>query len=81
MVIAVPTDQGGFSDTSPPSIDHRGSKTFIQEAKEFLRTGQIRLNSSVGTVSYPSSGVNIILNDETSISGDYALCTFSLGVL
>ncbi|KAF8064162.1 amine oxidase [Lyophyllum atratum] len=75
-------DQGGFSEDNLLNIDQRGFKTFIQEeAKEFLKPSQLRLNSTVKTVSWSGSGVKILLADGSLISGDYALCTFSLGVL
>ena len=63
-------------------IDQRGFKTFIlEEGNEFLLPSQIRLNSTVETVSYSSTGVKVTLKDGSSISGDYALSTFSVGVL
>lgn len=75
-------DQGGFSDENFMCIDQRGFKILIQEeANEFLLPSQIRLNSTVETVSYSSTGVKVILKDGSSISGDYALSTFSVGVL
>lgn len=39
------------------------------------------LSAIVKTVSYSATGVNVLFADGRSISGDYALCTFSLGVL
>ncbi|KAG6901946.1 hypothetical protein C0995_006468 [Termitomyces sp. Mi166 len=75
-------DQGGFSDENLLSIDQRGFKAFIQEeAKTFLKSRQLRLNSTVKTISWSGSDVKIALKDGTTISADYALCTFSLGVL
>ncbi|GLB44648.1 putative flavin containing amine oxidoreductase [Lyophyllum shimeji] len=74
--------QGGFSDDNLLNIDQRGFKTFIQEeAKEFLKPSQLRLSSTVKTISWSRSGVKLVLTDGSSLSGDYALCTFSLGVL
>ncbi|KAG6844510.1 hypothetical protein H0H87_006335 [Tephrocybe sp. NHM501043] len=71
-----------FSDENFMSIDQRGFKAFIQEeAKEFLKPGQLLLNSTVKTVSWSSSGIKAGLKDGSFISADYALCTFSLGVL
>ncbi|KDQ23864.1 hypothetical protein PLEOSDRAFT_162138 [Pleurotus ostreatus PC15] len=76
------TDQGGFSDENRLSIDQRGFKTIItEEAKAFLRPSQLLLNSTVQSVRYGNSGVQVTLANGTSISGDYVLCTFSLGVL
>ncbi|KAF9456387.1 amine oxidase [Collybia nuda] len=75
-------DQGGFSEDNLLAIDQRGFKAFIQEeAKEFLDPSQIMLNAIVKTVSWSGVGVTVVLEDGRSISGDYALCTFSLGVL
>ncbi|KAF8175157.1 amine oxidase [Pholiota molesta] len=76
------TDQGGFSDTNLMSIDQRGFKSIIQlEADEFLTASQKKLNSVVKTISYSKKGVTVTLDNNETISGDYALCTFSLGVL
>jgi polyamine oxidase len=76
------TDQGGFSDTNLMSIDQRGFKSIIQlEADEFLTASQKKLNSVVKTISYSKTGVTVTLDNNETISGDYALCTFSLGVL
>ncbi|CCM00964.1 uncharacterized protein FIBRA_03012 [Fibroporia radiculosa] len=76
------TDVGGFSDTNQMSIDQRGFKYFIQaEAEEFLQPQQLMLNSTVTNITYSSSGVNVTLTDGTLLVADYALCTFSLGVL
>src|ERR1700733_12185041 len=75
-------DEGGFSENNLLSIDQRGFKTFIQEeAKEFLRTDQVLLSKTVAKIAYSASGVKVTLTDGETISGDYALCTFSLGVL
>ncbi|KAJ6619021.1 hypothetical protein B0H10DRAFT_2176066 [Mycena sp. CBHHK59/15] len=75
-------DQGGFSDTNLMSIDQHGFKALIQsEAAEFIHPGQVSLDSIVKTVSYSPDGVNVTLSNGRSITGDYAICTFSLGVL
>jgi polyamine oxidase len=39
------------------------------------------LNATVRNVDYTSNGVNVTLTDGTRLNGDYALVTFSLGVL
>lgn len=39
------------------------------------------LSAIVKTISWSGAGVTVVLEDGHSISGDYALCTFSLGVL
>ncbi|KAF8154024.1 hypothetical protein B0H34DRAFT_662165 [Crassisporium funariophilum] len=76
------TDQGGFSDDNRMSIDQRGFKALIQlEAQEFLTVGQRMFNATVKTISNSNNGVTVTLTNGNKISGDYALCTFSLGVL
>ena len=63
-------------------LDQRGFKTLIQqEAAEFLSEKQRLLNATVRTVAYSQDGVTITLANGTTLSADYALCTFSLGVL
>jgi len=76
------TDQGGFSDDNRMSIDQRGFKSLIQlEAKEFITSQQQMLNSTVKNIQYSSNGVTVTLTNGEKVTGDYALCTFSLGVL
>ncbi|KAL4254130.1 FAD/NAD(P)-binding domain superfamily protein [Pleurotus pulmonarius] len=78
----VRVSQDAFSDENRLSIDQRGFKALItEEAKEFLRPSQLLLDSTVRTIRYTRSGVQVTLSNGTSISGDYVLCTFSLGVL
>ena len=73
---------GGFSEDNLLCIDQRGFKTIIQaEASEFLSTDQILLNSVVKNITYSNSGVEVTLVDGTTLSADYALVTFSVGVL
>ncbi|KAG2741010.1 amine oxidase, partial [Suillus brevipes Sb2] len=76
------TDMGGFSDENNLCIDQRGFKTIIQaEAAEFLQPQQVSLNSVVTTIAYSGDGVTVTLEDNTTLTADYVLCTFSLGVL
>ena len=64
------------------SIDQRGFKEFIQaEAAEFLKPSQVRFNSTVTNITYSDSGVSVTLAGGEKLKADYALCTFSLGVL
>lgn len=64
------------------SIDQRGFKSLIQlEAAEFLKQSQQRLNSTVKTVAHSNTSVTVTLANGEKLSADYALCTFSLGVL
>ncbi|KAJ6482097.1 amine oxidase [Mycena vitilis] len=75
-------DQGGFSDGNLLSIDQRGFKHFIQaEAATFLSAEQFLLNATVLTVAHSGDGVVVTLANGTKISADYAITTFSLGVL
>ncbi|KAJ7482309.1 amine oxidase [Mycena galericulata] len=74
--------QGGFSEENLMSIDQRGFKAIIQEeAKEFLRPDQVYFNSTVEKIAYSAHGVNVTLANGTLMTGDYVICTFSLGVL
>ncbi|GBE87489.1 hypothetical protein BKA93DRAFT_895621 [Sparassis latifolia] len=76
------TDVGGFSETNQMSIDQRGFKYFIQaEAAEFLLPSQVMYDATVQNITYSSDGVEVALLDGTTLSADYVLCTFSLGVL
>lgn len=63
-------------------VDPRGFRALIQEeASEFIQPQQLRLNSTVRTISHSKSGVRVTLSDGRILSAGYALCTFSLGVL
>lgn len=76
------TDEGGFSDDNQMSIDQRGFKYLIQqEAQEFIKPGNLMLNATVKSISYSNSGVTVTLTDGKKVTGSYAICTFSLGVL
>ncbi|KAI1795246.1 amine oxidase [Ganoderma leucocontextum] len=71
-----------FSPENLLSVDQRGFKTLIQaEAAEFLAEDQVRLNTTVSVIFTSNEGVAVMLSDGTTLSADYALCTFSLGVL
>ncbi|KAF8797572.1 amine oxidase [Phlegmacium glaucopus] len=75
-------DDGGFSDDNQMSLDQRGFKTLIQkEADEFLTVRQRVLNATIRTVVHSQDGVTITLGNGSTLSAEYALCTFSLGVL
>ncbi|CDO70430.1 hypothetical protein BN946_scf184999.g71 [Trametes cinnabarina] len=76
------TDVGGFGDDNQMALDERGFKYFIQaEGAEFLQPDQVRLNSTVSKITYSRSGVTVELGSGELLHADYALCTFSLGVL
>ncbi|KAI0059137.1 amine oxidase [Artomyces pyxidatus] len=75
-------DQGGFSAENLLSTDQRGFASILQaEAAEFLTEEQVLLNTTVKTIKRSSNGVSVSLTDGSSLSADYALVTFSLGVL
>lgn len=64
------------------SIDQRGFKTLIQdEAYEFLSPDQLLLNTTVDKILYSGDNVMVSLTNGSTIEGDFAICTFSLGVL
>lgn len=70
-------------------IDQRGHNTWIKgEASTFLagppggeEDPRLLLNTVVETIEYTSDGVTIRMTDGSCIQADYAVCTFSLGVL
>ncbi|KAF7368646.1 Amine oxidase [Mycena venus] len=75
-------DQGGFSEDNLLSVDQRGFKYLIQaEARTFLKPEQVLLNATVRTIAHSGDGVIVTLANGTRISADYAIFTFSLGVL
>ncbi|KAI0063014.1 amine oxidase [Artomyces pyxidatus] len=74
--------QGGFSDSNLMSIDQRGFKHIIQaEAAEFLTDEQVMLNATVKSIKYSKIGASVTLVDGTTMTADYVISTFSLGVL
>ncbi|KAF5630336.1 n1-acetylpolyamine oxidase [Fusarium sp. NRRL 52700] len=75
---------GYFSDVSNLVVDQRGFSTIIQEeAKTFLKDGdaRLRLKTTVEGIKYGKDGVTITTDKGDCIQADYAICTFSLGVL
>ncbi|KXJ92656.1 putative flavin-containing polyamine oxidase [Microdochium bolleyi] len=73
-----------FSDENEFIVDQRGHNTWIKgEASTFLAPGDERLllSSVVKTIEYSSEAVKITLANGDCIEADYAVCTFSLGVL
>ncbi|KAI8208639.1 Polyamine oxidase [Colletotrichum sp. SAR 10_65] len=63
--------------------DARGFATFFkEEAKLFLdESSQLRLKTIVKNITYSSESVTVYNEDGSCITADYAICTFSLGVL
>ncbi|KAF2435166.1 hypothetical protein EJ08DRAFT_646056 [Tothia fuscella] len=80
-----------FSEENNFVIDQRGHNTWIKgEASEFLNQGtdgtykndpRLLLNTIVSNVSYSDDGVIVLAEDGSCISADYAILTFSIGVL
>ncbi|MCJ1321281.1 hypothetical protein MMC15_006625 [Xylographa vitiligo] len=72
-----------YSDANNYVFDQRGFNTFIKgEASTFLKPNDPRLllNTIVTRISHNDTGVTIYYKDGC-IEADYAICTFSLGVL
>ena len=75
-------DHGGFSTTNLLTIDQRGFARLVQEeAAGFIQENQVLLNATVTDVEHSLDGVTVALADGRRLSADYALVTFSLGVL
>ncbi|KAI1365138.1 putative flavin-containing polyamine oxidase [Xylaria arbuscula] len=73
-----------FNDENNFVIDQRGHRAWIEgEASTFLAPDdqRLRLNTIVERVNYGSEGVIITTNNGSCVQADYAVCTFSLGVL
>lgn len=65
-------------------FDQRGFNAFIKgEAYSFLSANDSRLllNTIVTGINYTDLGVTVTNSDGSCIEADYAICTFSLGVL
>ncbi|KAH7184769.1 uncharacterized protein B0J16DRAFT_340440 [Fusarium flagelliforme] len=75
---------GYYSDVSNLVWDQRGYAIIIQEeAKEFLGKNdkRLRLKTTVEGVEYNKDGVKVTTKDGDCVQADYAICTFSVGVL
>ncbi|EPQ50239.1 flavin-containing polyamine oxidase [Gloeophyllum trabeum ATCC 11539] len=73
-----------FSDGNNYVFDQRGFNIFIKgEASTYLTPNDSRLllNTVVTNIAYNDSKVRIDNADGSCITADYAICTFSLGVL
>lgn len=71
-----------MSDDNQFVTDQRGFALLVrEEAKKFATRDNILYNSIVTKVTYSKSSVNITLKSGLTIVADYAICTFSLGVL
>lgn len=74
----------GFSEENYFVHDPRGYNTFLRgEASTFLTISDPRLllSTIVTNISYTPQGVIVTNEDGSCISADYAICTFSVGVL
>jgi len=79
---------GGFSEKNHLCVDQRGFKRLVQEeAHQLLHHPddpsrlRIMLNSTVQVVRYDASGVEVRLESGRVLRAEYAIVTFSLGVL
>jgi polyamine oxidase len=73
-----------FSEENNFVVDQRGHNTWIKgEASEFLEKDDPRLllNTIVDKISYSKDGVIVTNKDGSCVEADYAVLTFSLGVL
>ncbi|CAG8959690.1 hypothetical protein HYFRA_00001595 [Hymenoscyphus fraxineus] len=73
-----------FSDENSFVIDQRGFNYFIKsEAYTFLQPNDPRLllSKNVTSITYSPKSVTVSLSDGSCVTAEYAICTFSLGVL
>lgn len=80
-----------WSDENNFVYDPRGFNTIVKgEAAEFLNCtdeydcsddDRLLLNTVVTNITYSDEGVIVLTEDGTCLQADYAICTFSLGVL
>ena len=73
-----------YSEENNYVFDERGYSAFISgEASTFLEEDDPRLmlNTIVSDITYSNNGVTIHTADGSCIQADYAICTFSIGVL
>jgi polyamine oxidase len=73
-----------YSDENNFIIDQRGHNTWIKgEASVFLKPDDPRLllNTIVTDITYSDDGVTVTNEDGSCIQAEYAVCTFSIGVL
>lgn len=73
-----------YSEENNFVTDQRGFNTWLKSvASTFLKPNDTRLllNTIIADIAYSSDGVKVTMEDGSCIEADYALCTFSLGVL
>lgn len=62
--------------------DQRGFKTLLQsEVEKLISGGHVMLNTRVKTIKHSEKGVSVVLADGKTLEADFALVSFSLGVL
>ena len=73
-----------YSDENNFVVDQRGFNAWLKGvASTFLQPNDTRLllNTVVTGVQYSDDGVTVNMQDGSCVQADYAICTFSLGVL
>ncbi|MCJ1353657.1 MAG: hypothetical protein MMC33_003644 [Icmadophila ericetorum] len=83
-IINYNTSFNQFSPDNQYVYDQRGFNAFIiGEASTYLKSNDPRLllNTIVTKIAYDDDGVTVTNQDGSCIQADYAVCTFSLGVL
>lgn len=83
-VVNYNTTYYGFSEANNFAIDPRGFNAFIYgEASQFLKENdpRLKLNTIVTNITYSDDGVVVMTKDGGCIAADYAINTFSVGVL
>ncbi|KAF2119673.1 flavin-containing amine oxidoreductase-domain containing protein [Lophiotrema nucula] len=73
-----------YSEENNFVIDQRGFSAWLKGvASTFLQPNDTRLlfNTVITDVAYSSDGVTVTMDDGSCVEADYAVCTFSLGVL
>lgn len=73
-----------FSNENNFVVDQRGHNTWVKgEASEFLAANdaRLRLSTVVERIGHSDEGVIVVNKDGSCIEADYAVATFSLGVL
>ncbi|KAF2093608.1 putative flavin-containing polyamine oxidase [Rhizodiscina lignyota] len=73
-----------YSDENNYVWDQRGFNYFIKrESETYLKPNDPRLllSTIVTNITYSDTGVTVYTDDGGCISADYAICTFSVGVL
>jgi polyamine oxidase len=84
LVVSYNTTFYQYSGDDNLVFDERGYSYFIEaEASTFLQQNDPRLmlNTIVTDVAYSDAGVTVHTNNGDCVQAEYAICTFSLGVL